>query len=490
MAQQAVPVDPHMRPSDAFSWYMERDPLLRSTVVAVGLLDRPPDRALLLAAVERASYLVPGMRHVVRMPPLRLATPRWTVTDEVDLDWHLRWVNAVAPGGIEDVLAIARSRATTAFDPARPLWEMVVVDGLAEGRAAFVLKFHHAITDGIGGMRLALELFDLDRTGNGPRPVPAHTPAEHLDTPRLAWDALAHGANELLSAARAVPGVALRTAAQTALHPRAAVQGLANATRSVMKTVEPYRTTMSPVMRDRQLGRALDVLTVPTQGLMDAGAVAEAKLNDAFIAAVTGGLRRYHERHGARINQLRVTMPISLRTDADSPGGNRITLARFPLPAGLPDPVERMRAIRRVTQSWRAEPSLGMTQAIATGLNLLPTSVVGGMLKHVDFLASNVPGFPMRVYLAGARLDSYYPFGPTIGSAVNVTLLSYVDTCYVGVNSDTGAIPDSAEFMDCLRDGFNEVLAVGGDGAKATLPGHDRKPAPRAAKRRTTRTRS
>jgi diacylglycerol O-acyltransferase / wax synthase len=83
------------------------------------------------------------------------------------------------------------------------------------------------------------------------------------------------------------------------------------------------------------------------------------------------------------------------------------------------------------------------------------------MLKHVDFLASNVPGFPMQVYLAGARLVAYYPFGPTIGAAVNVTLMSYMDTCFVGINADTGAIPDVGEFMVCLREGFREVLAVG-----------------------------
>ena len=95
-------------------------------------------------------------------------------------------------------------------------------------------------------------------------------------------------------------------------------------------------------------------------------------------------------------------MPISLRTAEDGPGGNRITLARFPVPAGHADPAERMRAMRGLTDAWRAEPSLALTQGIATGLNLLPASFLGGMLKHVDFLASNVPGFPMPVYLAGA----------------------------------------------------------------------------------------
>ena len=184
-------------------------------------------------------------------------------------------------------------------------------------------------------------------------------------------------------------------------------------------------------------------------------------MNDAFLAGVTGGLRIYHQRHGAEIDQLRVTMPISIRTTDDGPGGNRITLARFPVPAGLPDPIERMRAMRMLSDAWRAEPSLGLTQSIAAGLNLLPASFLGGMLKHVDFLASNVPGFPMPVYLAGGRLLAYYPFGPTIGSAVNVTLMSYIDSCFIGINADNGAIPDNGEFMVALRDGFREVLAVG-----------------------------
>ncbi len=453
MAAPPLFPDPHMRPSDAFTWYMERDPLLRSTVVAVGMLDRSPDPARLRRTFERATFVVPGMRHVVRTPPLRLATPRWTVTDEVDLDWHLQWVNAPG-GGLADVLAVARSKATTAFDPARPLWEVTVVDGLRDGRAAFVMKFHHAITDGVGGMRLALEVFDLHRDGTAARPEPPRPEPEHLDTPRLAWDALRHETARALGIARAAPGTALRTAVRSVTRPRETLSDFADAARSVVKTVEPYRTTLSPLMRERRLGRTLDVLEVPTKALQRAGAGAQAHLNDAFVGAVTGGLRIYHERHGAQIDQLRVTMPISLRTAADGPGGNRITLARFPLPAGLHDPSERMRAIHEVTDGWRHEPSLGLTQPIAAGLNLLPSSVVGGILKHVDFLASDVPGLPMRIHLAGAEIEAYYPFGPTIGSSVNVTLLSYVDTCYVGINCDTGAIPDADFFVQCLRDGL------------------------------------
>ncbi|MCJ7671858.1 MAG: diacylglycerol O-acyltransferase, partial [Acidimicrobiia bacterium] len=87
----------HMRDSDAFSWYMEADPLLRSTVVSVLLFDRCPDLAVLLDRAERASRLVPGLRHRLVEPPLRLAPPRWTVDPDFDLSWHVRHVEAPHP---------------------------------------------------------------------------------------------------------------------------------------------------------------------------------------------------------------------------------------------------------------------------------------------------------------------------------------------------------------------------------------------------------
>ena len=83
---------------------------------------------------------------------------------------------------------------------------------------------------------------------------------------------------------------------------------------------------------------------------------------------------------------------------------------------------------------------------------------VGGMLKHVDFVASNVHGIDVSVYLAGSRVTDWYAFGPTIGAALNVTLVSYNGTCYIGVNEDTGAIPDADAMLECLRDGFREVI--------------------------------
>jgi diacylglycerol O-acyltransferase len=170
------------------------------------------------------------------------------------------------------------------------------------------------------------------------------------------------------------------------------------------------------------------------------------------------------------VADLRVTMPVSIRKPDDPIGGNRITLMRFKVPVGIADPRKRMRETHARCQSIKTDRSLPHTQALVGAANLLPRAYLAGMLKHIDFLASNVPGVPVPIYLAGARVDGFYGFGPTIGTALNITLMSYCGTCHVGVNIDTGAIPDPDVLMDCLRAGFDEVLDTGGPGSRTVLP--------------------
>jgi WS/DGAT/MGAT family acyltransferase len=190
----------------------------------------------------------------------------------------------------------------------------------------------------------------------------------------------------------------------------------------------------------------------------------EGSLNDVFLAAVIGGLRRYHERHGTEIDSLRMSLPINLRTSDDDSGGNRFAPARFPVPADIDDPAERVAAIGTLVRGWRAEPALRMSSALAGILNRLPTATTtalfGGMLKCCDFVATNVPGAPVPVFAGGARMDRLYAFAPTAGAAVNVSLISHNETCCIGVVVDTTAVPDAAVLVDCLRQGFEELLAT------------------------------
>ncbi len=216
-------------------------------------------------------------------------------------------------------------------------------------------------------------------------------------------------------------------------------------------------------MTERRLQWHFATLDVPLEPLKAGARHASGTLNDGFVGGVAGGLRRYHEKHGSAVDTLRLSMPISIRAEDDPEGGNRVTLVRFEVPVGIEDPIERMQEIDRLAGELRHDRALPWSNTVAGVLNLLPNAITGQMLKHVDFLASNVPGFDQRIYVGGAEVLAFYPFGPTLGSAANITLMSYRDTCHVGVNTDVGAIPDPELFLECLRDGFEEVLDLAGD---------------------------
>jgi diacylglycerol O-acyltransferase len=462
-----------MRDSDAFTWYMERDPTLRSTVVTIAWLERSPDWDVLLSKIDQATRVVPSFRQRVLEPPGRLASPRWTVDDEFDLAWHVRRMNSPAPHTPDTVMAVARNAAMSAFDPARPLWECTLVEELEHGQAAVVAKVHHSLTDGIGGMQVMLTLLDLE-----PRPprraVDIDRPrGERLGRADLIRASLAHTGVRALGCVRSGIRSAVPSALQVVRHPVRTLDDAAGTVYSICRTVAPVRETLSTVMTDRSLTRHLETLEVGLDDLKRAAAAAGGSVNDGFVAGVTGGLRRYHERHGAQVETLRMTLPISTRTPNDPLGGNRITLIRFPVPVGDSEPASRIREVGRRCRAARDERSIPFTDAIAGTLNLLPRGVVGSMLKHVDFVASDVPGFSFPVYLAGARLQRYVAFGPTIGTALNLTLLSYMGTACVGITLDSAAVRDPDVFAECLREGFEEVLDLAGEHDRVRLPLRD-----------------
>ncbi len=454
-------VDDFMRATDAFSWYMETDPALRSTIVAVAWLDQSPDWDVLVDRLERATRLVPIFRQRPVEPPGRLATPRWSFDPDFDLCRHLCRVGSPPPHTRETVLELARQAAMASFDAAHPLWNFTLVEHPTGGEAALVMKLHHSLTDGVGGMQLLLSLFDTEKVPPRQGALPEPPDESALGGTELVAASILHSGRKLIAEVRHQAITALPALGHAGLHPLRTARDAFETWRSVGRTIAPVATTLSPIMKGRSLGRRLAMLEVGLHELKAASAAAGGSVNDGFMAGVTGGLRRYHEHHGQPVDELRVTLPISIRTAGDPVGGNRITLERFMVPVSLTDPAERITVIARRCRAARDERSLPHSNAIAGALSLLPSGAIGSMLKHVDFLASNVPGLDFPVYLAGARMTRFVPFSPTLGSAVNVTLLSYDGVCAIGVTVDTAAVPDIDVFMTCLDAGFSEVLSVG-----------------------------
>ncbi len=458
----------HMSDADALMWNIERDPQLRSTIVAVMVLDRIPDWTALLDRIEQATWAIPRMRQRVVTPMLRIGPPCWSAAPDFDLRYHVRRVRVPSPADFDTVLDLARTAAMTPFDRARPLWEYTAVDGLADGTSAMVLKVHHSMTDGVGGLELLMGLFDLEREPTpGTDEVVSRTRPEDLDalTPiGLVRPSIDHRRRRAMGIAHRGVGEGIRGAQRLAVDPVGTTAEAARAGRSVAEYLAPATKPRSPIMRGRTLGRDLATLEVPLDRLKAAGRSVGGSMNDAFVAGAVGGLARYHEFHGAPLEDLRLMMPINLRVEGDTLGGNHFTPARFLVPADVKDPAERIAVLSERCRWIRDEPAVSLTDALASVFNALPlaftTSFLGAMFKCADFVASNMAGAPIPVYLAGARLDRVFAFGPLSGAAVNVTLISHCGVCCIGINTDSVAVPDPETLVEHLDDAFAEILTL------------------------------
>jgi WS/DGAT/MGAT family acyltransferase len=443
--------------ADAIMWRIEADPVLRSPILVVGVLDHEPAAADVHAAMERWVRLAPRFRQRAVIAPRALGGSHWEDDPQFSLDYHLRRVRAPRPGDIRSLLTLAEPTATAPFDAARSPWDLTVVEGLEGGRSGLVLRFHHTITDGVGGVAMAARLFDENRAGRrraakaAPEPSPAAPEAEASELGRV------------LRLARSAGGVAA-AAVRSSLHPVATLQDGVRVGGSIARTLAPAPAALSPLFGSRGLDRHLDVLEVPFVGLARAAEAIGCSINDVFLAAVGGALHDYHARLDRPVGALRFTMPISLRTAEDPEGGNRFAPARFVLPIDDPDLGNRARIAGAIARRWRDEPALGLTSGLAAMLDLLPgpivTRVFATMLETIDVDAVDVPGLRREAFFAGGRVERLWAFAPPTGAALSVTLLSHLDTCCIALNADRHAVPDPELLQTCLASAFDEVLTL------------------------------
>lgn len=453
-------LEDHIGPVDAFTVTLERDPLLRATIVAVATFDRAPDWNVLVDRIDRAARLVPRFRQKLVTVPWGLAPPRWIVDPDFDLSLHLHRVRVHRGGAMPAVLQMARSAGLTSFDHDRPLWAFTLVDGLPAKRSALIMKLHHALTDGVGGIEIAAHVVDLEREPADTGPMPPAPVARDHDVVDLVADTIGYHLRRAADAGDEIRRAIPHTLRQGIARPLETVTDGVNTALAIARFVRPVTATSSPVMTERRPLRDYASFDVAFEDLSGAAHRMGSTLNDAFLAGTAGGMRRYHERHLALVDHLRVSMPVNVRKPGDAPGGNRVTIERFELPVGITDARRRTERIGQICRSLREDRAIPYASAIAGVLNLLPVDVTGGMLKHVDLLASNVPGFPAEVFMGGAALESFHVFGATLGSAANITLMSYNGTCNIGISTDSGAVTDPEEFRTSMVEGFDEVIAA------------------------------
>ena len=442
----ALRMGPRMNDAEALMWAAERDPVLRSSFLNVTICHRPLDIQRFRRRMGLVVDAVPRLRQRVVTTPL--GPPSWRVDRDFALDHHVRHVALAGPGSDRQLLDLAGDLLEDAFDPARPLWTFLVVDGLSGGRGALVSKLHHTITDGVGGIRLSGLWVDRAADDDHPR-LPAAA-AEEVE-PATPAAVVAR----LLGRQVAAAGAAVSVARQAVAAPVAAVRAAAG-----LIQLDQAR---SPLWRRRGVRRRLEALSFDLDEVKLASKRLGGTVNDLFVCALSDAVGGYHRTRCADVSDLRLAMPVSTRTERTA-GGNEFVPTRVLVPCGELAPEARFALVHdRLTRARGDGGGLALYAAAAGALSVLPPPLVARLARQhaatVDFTASNVRGAPFDLWIAGARILHSHAMGPTAGAAFNATILSTAGTLDLGLSCDAAAVLDPTELRDRIGSAFSTLLA-------------------------------
>lgn len=403
-----------MLPADAMMWRLGQDSRTRSNVVITYLLDRTPDWETLRAAHHNVSKHVRRARQSVRPPRNPWASPTWCDIRSFSVDQHLHRVTLAPGSGMEGVLELCRRAQAKQWDPNRPLWEASLVEGFDNDRAAYILCFHHCLTDAQGLSGLTSEM--MKKTAPSPRP-----------SKRLSNSSL----------------------------PRRVIAPIKGAL-----LFPPYLFAARSVLwRTRSTERQLITLDVPLDWLKSAGRAAGGTINDTFLAAVLAAMSRYHEHFGAPLKRVPTAFPVAVAPSGPAQPGNQFRGLYFVVPDSETDPLKRIGRVNRIVQ--RSTETKHLTRAMAWRLvSPVVVPITLRCMAQSDFLTSNVKG-PSRPFdMFDARVEAIYGFAPLVGSAVMLCLTSYQGMCHIAITLDPAAIRDVAYFRTCLDEAVSELRDV------------------------------
>lgn len=462
---------------ESIMWEMERDPRLASAFSNLSILDSAPDRELFRKRMLRAVEVVPKLRQRVVTSALPWELPRWEDDPDMDIDQHLRWIDMGGQASRDDLYELTATLSRDPLDRERPLWQFVVIEGLADGRAAMLQRLHHTITDGEGGIRLSVEFLDFERNPPARRddPRPARPPrvssAPGDDDPDKARPK-DNADNSADNSAGEKDG---KKDGKTRPKPEKRVStspaDLLGAARSAARQARVGKKR-SPLWTERSLGRWFGTTTLSLEDVLGAAHRMGGSVNDVFIAGAAAAAGQVHDRAGMPVEQLRVSMPVSTRHDR-SAGGNAFSPTQMLVPTGAMTHAERVDAIHQIVTEVREEKAIAAMEGAASAAAMLPPAVIlrtGQYLTQaVDFVCSNVRAAPMDLFIGGALMQANYPLGPLAGTAFNLTTMSYRGWLFLGLYVDSAAVSDPQQLLDALDENYTELLASVGLGRRTPV---------------------
>jgi WS/DGAT/MGAT family acyltransferase len=459
-----MPLRYERRMSDADAAYlkMDADPRLRPSALGVLVYDSPISRSRLWTKMDQTIAVIPRLRQRVVDSPLSTAPPAWVDDPEFDIDYHVQVAKAPGDGSMRALLNWVRPFAMHPLDPARPLWEWIVVEGFEGHKTVTVIKQHHAITDGVGGIELAKALFDLE-----PDPVLEAPPAREPDVPTAATLFAESWAGE----AHRLAAFSLRTARRArdaAADPGWAAGRARSYVRAARRLARVTRQRpLSPLLQTRSAGVHFDRIVLPLAALKAAGRAVGGTVNDIYLAGFAAGMRRYHQHHGAPTAAIRVMMPMNVRAPgAEQLAGNEVSGAFLELPLDIEEPAVLVMTIGEQVADWRADRDAVRVANVGSGLiNRLPGPICRRLmlssLTACDATCTNVPGIPIPIWFAGAKNELVLGLGPRTGVAVHLTMTTFLEKASIGINTDPAAVRDPDLLTSFLEESYAELIGLG-----------------------------
>jgi len=400
-------------------------------------------------------HLIPPFRRRIVQGPLKIGDPHWIEDPAFDLDHHLVCTSLPAPGGMRELCDLVGTFAGSCLDRDRPLWKVMLVEGLLGDKLALIMKIHHAAMDGGRAAAIAGEL--LDTSPGGGSLAPPDQPWIPDREPSVPWLAA-----DTLRTLIGKPGRALEAAAKVTAAVRSHGSSEHESSDEPRAPKAPlFESPVTPFNRALTPNRSVSLVDVPFEDVKAIKHAFGATVNDVVLTASTASLRAWLMAHGGLPDRpLVATVPVAVRHEGDQ-AGNRVSMIRVHLPIQIADPVERLRTISEETNRLkRRHRSGGGGDVLKNFADVLTNVTVPWMLTHAmslfssqhladrlpplwNLVISNIAGPPAPLYTTGAKLTHLFPLGPVQqGSGLNITVMSAIDRLCFGALACSDLVPD------------------------------------------------
>ena len=455
------------------------------------------DYERLIGLIRNRIAYVPRYRQRVRGVPARLAGPVWVDDENFDLTFHVRRSALPRPGTPDQLREFVGRILARRLDRSRPLWEVYLVEGLADHQFALIGKTHLALVDGVDTVDIGQVLLDsspdLESATGGTeqpwQPLPEPSPLE------LAVGAIWENAQDPALAVENLRG-ALTSALGVAVAVGEAVGGVGGALGELagdaLRGPRPLRSPLAGLVSEQ---RRYATASMRLADLRSVRAEHSHTINDVVLAVVTGGLRSWLLTRGESIgsgSSLTALVPMSVTEDDGEPTslGSQVAPHLQRLPIGEPNALMRLHQVAYATQAHKDTGRAVGARSLSDIAGFAPTTLhalgvrvsADVMRKQHDLLVTNVPGPQVPLYAAGARLAASYPVLPlSAGHLLTIGVTSYNGEVFFGLTADRDAIRDLDVLAQCLTDALEELLDTTVRATRVRQPTRKATPAARRA---------